>query len=229
MFSVYGVAGRQFTGSAEQLRQIERVNAAPRTRRVDSNETELPERVSADPALLPGAPAVPGPVVGGPAARQALAAYAQTQPRETQRQPLVRVAEIMSQPALTLVQDTSVLDAWKLLSYHGYGQVPVVSPSGMLVGLLLRTDLLRAERLAVSELDAATWQAAMAQPIAEVMWTPVPSAAADTEIRRVAGVLHDNGLPGLPVVDEAGMVTGVVTRGDIVRAVAQDPPLDLWT
>ncbi len=225
MFSVYGVAGRQFVGSAEQLRHVERVHASPRTRRVDPNESDLPDRVSADPAFLPGAPAVGA----GPVARQALAAYAQTQPRETQRQPLTRVAEIMSQPALTLIQDTPVLDAWKLLAYHGYSQVPVVSASGMLVGLLLRADLLRAERLAVPELDAATWQAAMAQPISEVMWTPVPSAAADAEIRRVAGVLHDNGLPGLPVVDEAGMVTGVVTRGDIVRAVAQDPPLDLWT
>lgn len=225
MFSVYGVAGRQFIGSAEQLRHVERVNASPRTRRVDPNESDLPDRVSADPAFLPGTFAVgAGPV----ARRHALAAYAQTQPRETQRQAITRVAEVMSQPALTLTQDTPVLDAWKLLAYHGYGQAPVVSASGMLVGLLLRADLLRAERLAVPALDQATWQALMAQAIADVMWTPVPSATADTDVRRVAGVLHDNGLPGLPVVDEAGMVTGIVTRGDIVRAVAQDPPLDLW-
>ena len=225
MFSVYGVAGRQFTGSAEQLRHVERVNATPRTRRIDPNESDLPERVSADPAFLPGAPAVGG---GAVARRQALAAYAQTQPRETQRQPLTRVAEVMSQPALTLVQDTPVLDAWKLLAYHGYGQAPVVSASGMLVGLLLRGDLLRAERLAAPELDQAAWHALMTQPIAEVMWTPVPSVTADADIRRVAGVLHENDLPGLPVVDDVGMVTGIVTRSDIVRAVAQDPPLDLW-
>ncbi len=225
MFSVYGVAGRQFIGSAEQLRHVERVNASPRTRRVDPNESDLPDRVSADPAFLPGVSAVGASPV---ARRHALAAYAQTQPRETQRQAITRVAEVMSQPALTLTQDTPVLDAWKLLAYHGYGQAPVVSASGMLVGLLLRADLLRAERLAVPALDQATWQALMAQAIADVMWTPVPSATADTDVRRVAGVLHDNGLPGLPVVDEAGMVTGIVTRGDIVRAVAQDPPLDLW-
>lgn len=220
MFSVYGVSGRQFTGSAEQLRQIERVNAPARTRRVDPHESELPERVSADPALLPGS--------GGAVARQALAAYAQTTPRETQRQPLTRVAELMHQPALTLPQDTPVLEAWKLLAYHGHGMAPVVGASGVLVGVVLQADLLRAERLAVPDLDPAAWQALMAQPIADLMWTPVPSTTPDTDIRRVAGVLHDSGLPGLPVVDEAGLVTGVLTRGDIVRAVAQDPPLDLW-
>lgn len=226
MFSVYGVAGRQFVGSAEQLRHVERVNASPRTRRIDPNESDLPDRVSADPALLPG----PSAVGAGPVARrQALAAYAQTQPRETQRQPLTRVAEVMSQPALTLTQDTPVLDAWKLLDYHGYAQAPVVSGSGMLVGLLVRADLLRADRMAAPVLAPAAWQALMAQPIAELMWTPVPSAAADTDIRRVAGVLHDSGLPALPVVDDSGMVTGIVSRGDIVRAVANDPPLDLWS
>lgn len=224
MFSVYGVSGRQFTGSAEQLRQIERVNAPARTRRVDPNENELSERVSADPP----APAPPGAGAGGAVARQALAAYAQTTPRETQRQPLTRVAELMRQPALTLPQDTPVLEAWKLLAYHGHGMAPVVGASGMLVGVVLLADLLRAERLAVPELDPAVWQALMAQPIADLMWTPVPSTMPEADIRRVAGVLHDSGLPGLPVVDDAGLVTGVVTRGDVVRAVAQDPPLDLW-
>ncbi len=225
MFSVYGVAGRQFTGSAEQLRQIERVNAPSRIRRPDPNEAELPERVSADPTLQPQLPAGSTPV----ARRTALAAYAQTGPVETQRQPLLKVSEIMHQPALTLPQDTTVLEAWRLLAYHGYAQAPVVSASGMLVGLVLRSELLRADRLAVPDLATDSWAALMAQPIAELMWTPVPSTSADNEIRRVAAVLHDNGLPGLPVVDDAGQVIGFVSRSDIVGAVSHDPPLDLWS
>lgn len=226
MFSVYGVAGRQFTGSAEQLRQIERVNAAARTRRIDSKEEVLPERVSADPALN----VQPEPPAGTSVARRtALAAYAQTGAGETQRQPLTRVADIMHTPVLTLPENTPVLQAWKLLAYHGHAQAPVVSASGMLVGLLLRADLLPAERMAVPELAQESWAALMAQPVSDLMWTPVPSTSADNEIRRVAGVLLDNGLPGLPVVDEAGAVIGFVSRSDIVRAVAHDPPLDLWS
>ncbi len=228
MFSVYGVSGRQFTGSAEQLRQIEQVNAAARLRRMDANEAELPGRPSADATLWPPPrqdAAAPAPA---PMARQALAAYAQTQPRETQRQPVLRVAEIMSQPAFTLTQDTPVLEAWRLLDYHGRAQAPVVSGSGMLVGLVLRGELLPVERLAVAEPDPQVWRTLMAQPIAERMWTPVPSVTPEADIRRVAGVLHEGHLPGLPVVDDTGMVTGFVSRGDIVRAVAQDPPLDLW-
>jgi CBS domain-containing protein len=65
--------------------------------------------------------------------------------------------------------------------------------------------------------------------VIDVMWTPVPSVAADTDIRRVARVLLDTGLPGLPVVEDAGKVVGFVSRSDILRAVVADPPLDLWT
>lgn len=222
MFSIYGVTGRQFTGSAEQLRQIERVNATPRTRRVDANESELPGRVSADPAWT--APSARP----GVATRQALAAYAPAPALERQRRPLTRVADIQSSSVLSLTPDVPVLQAWRLLAYHGHAQAPVVNAQGVLVGLLLRVDLLRSERLAVPELDPAIWQGLMQQPIGDLMWTPVPSVTADTEIRRVASVLHDNDLPGLPVVNEAGYVTGMVTRGDILRAVAHDPPLDLW-
>ncbi len=226
MFSVYGVSGRHFTGSAEQLRQIERVNAAARTRRIDPNEDVLPERASADPTLY----VAPEPAAGTSMARRtALAAYAQTSAPETQRQPLTRVAEIMQAPVLTLRESTPVLQALKLLAYHGHAQAPVVSASGMLVGLLLCADLLPPERLAAPELSQESWAALMAQPVSELMWTPVPSTSADNEIRRVAAVLHEDGLPGLPVVDEAGAVVGFVSRGDIVRAVAHDPPLDLWS
>ena len=67
------------------------------------------------------------------------------------------------------------------------------------------------------------------RPVSEVMVSPVPTVSADTELRRVAAVLLDTGLPGLPVTDEWGSMAGFVSRTDILRAVAADPPLDLWS
>ncbi len=227
MFSVYGVTGREFVGSMEQLRHIERINAASRVRRLDANEIELPTTALAEPPPPATPPAAAANPPAGPV-RAAIAAYAQALLPETQRQPLMRVDQIMVQPAVTIAQDSSVLDAWKLLAYHGFGQAPVVNASGMLVGLLLRADLFRVERLASPDLDPKEWKSLMEQPVSELMWTPVPSVAGDTDIRRVAGVLIDTGLPGLPVADELGAVKGFVARADILRAVAHDPPLDLW-
>ena len=61
-------------------------------------------------------------------------------------------------------------------------------------------------------------------------WTKgVYAAARRLRLRRVAAVLLDTGLPGLPVTDEAGVLSGFISRTDILRAVAADPPLDLWS
>ena len=76
--------------------------------------------------------------------------------------------------------------------------------------------------------DAQAWPAWWAQPVSERMWTPVPSVAGDADLRRVAVVLLETGLPGLPVVDDGGRLTGFISRTDILRAVVADPPLELW-
>jgi CBS domain-containing protein len=60
------------------------------------------------------------------------------------------------------------------------------------------------------------------------MWTPVPAAEPGTDLRRVAALLLETGLPGVPVIDEAGRIVGFVSRTDLLRALATDPPLDLW-
>jgi len=97
------------------------------------------------------------------------------------------------------------------------------------VGLVTRADLTRADRLPGAEMHPLVWRALLAQSVVDVMWTPVPSVSLDTDIRRVARVLLDTGLPGLPVVQDNGQVIGFVSRTDILRAVVADPPLDLWT
>ena len=87
---------------------------------------------------------------------------------------------------------------------------------------------MKADRLPSPDSHALVWRALMQQNVQDIMWTPVPSVAPESDIRRVARVLLDSGLPGLPVVDDSGRVTGFISRSDILRAVVTDPPLDLW-
>ena len=107
-------------------------------------------------------------------------------------------------------------------------QAPVVDANGQLVGLVTRADLLKPERLPSPESHALVWHALLLQNVKDIMWSPVPGVAPESDLRRVARVLLDTGLPGLPVVDEQGHVTGFVSRSDILRAVVTDPPLDVW-
>ena len=244
MFSVYGVTGRVFTGTMEQLRHIDKVNALARLRRIEPNDLDLPSEQAVESALNSPGGAAPQPKP----ARSAIAAYTSAAVPDAPRQPLDRVELLMTQPAVTVRADATLGEAAGLLSQHGIGQMPVVDPLGRLVGLVLRADLFRPQRAAAAVApppststavgmpaaeplpapEPPSWDTLMAQPVSELMWTPVPSVSADTDIRRVARVLLDTALPGLPVVDEAGTVTGFVARTDILRAVASDPPLDVW-
>lgn len=223
MFSVYGKAGRVFRGSMEELRQVGPISRASRSHVVapvgldpqDQNPARFTELV----------PPVPRDV----AHRTALAAYEQTRKPDLPRHPLTRVDAVMSHPVVTIADTFTVEQAWQVLAQNRLGQAPVVATGGMLVGLITRADLMHPERMPSPDSHALVWRALLMQRVVDVMWTPVPSVSADTDIRRVARVLLDSGLPGLPVVDDEGRVTGFVSRSDILRAVVADPPLDLWS
>ncbi|WP_114973660.1 HPP family protein [Rhodoferax ferrireducens] len=225
MFSVYGVGGQLFRGSLEKLRQIGGVSAVARNIAIQAVGRDGRDGQSTSAGAFAGpAPQIPGDETH----RSALAAYAQSQKVMLERQPLTRVDALMSRSVVTLPDTSTVLEAWQILARHGVGQAPVVNGAAMLVGLLSRADLLRSDRLPKPDSSALVWRALLAQSVSDVMSTPVPSVAPDTDIRRVARVLLDTGLPGLPVVDEQGLVIGFVSRSDILRAVVTDPPLDLW-
>jgi CBS domain-containing protein len=135
----------------------------------------------------------------------------------------------MTHEVVAITDSFTVAQAWDVLAQRHLGQVPVLSQTGALVGLFSRADLMRKDRLSAAESHVLVWKSLLMQSVADHMWTPIPAVAADTDIRRVARVLLDTGLPGLPVVKDDGELEGFVSRSDILRAVVADPPLDLWT
>jgi len=144
------------------------------------------------------------------------------------RQQLTRVRDVMTRGALTVAPQQQVSGAWQQLAEQRIAQAPVVDAQGHVVGLLLRADMGPVDLLP----RQATVQRAISlarRAVSEVMVSPVPTVAEDTELRRVALVLLETGLPGLPVTDEAGLLAGFISRTDILRAVATEPPLDLWS
>ncbi len=221
MFSIYGESGRVFRGAMEDLWRVEALRAVARTRRLEAQRetplTPLAEHTGAA-ATHPN-----------PRASTALSAYAQASGTQPQRHPLSRVADVMSRKVITLGPELPVLEAWQLLVREGVGQAPVVAAGGTLVGLLTRAELLSPERLPQPEASSLVWRALLMQAVSQVMLSPVPAVDEGTDIRRVARVLLDTHLPGLPVVTEDGLVGGFISRSDILRAVVHDPPLDLWS
>lgn len=217
MFSVYGTGGRLFHGEMEQLSRVAALEPVGR----DGSATPL---VRYQAHAIANADARPS----DQAHRLALSAYEESRHQDHQRHPLTRVDSLMTREVVVIDSRSTLLQAWQLLDRHGIGQAPVVNPSSTLVGMLSRADVLRSDRLPVSQGSAMAWGIMLDQAVTHIMRSPVPGVAAQTDIRRVARVLLDTGLPGLPVIDDQGGVLGFVSRSDILRAVVTDPPLDLW-
>jgi len=219
MFSIYGESGRLFKGAMEDLWRVEALHSVTRARRLEAQHQTAP--VNPVAARDAGAPHT--------LAGAALSAYAQAGGGPPTRHPLTRVADVMSRGATVVGLDLTVLQAWQMLGRDGLGQAPVTNASGELVGLLTRAELLNLDRLPQPDAPSLVWRALLMQPVSAVMLSPVPAVSEDIDLRRVARVLLDTRLPGLPVVAEEGQVTGFISRSDILRAVVHDPPLDLWS
>ena len=225
MFYVLGPDGPIYRGGPAQLSQVAPVRRVQRPQALRTRSADVDAQETADIVALPDttAPALPR------AAQEAVDAYAATEKGpQVERQPLQTVRDVMTHDAVTVPADMRVNDAWQILAEQRVAQAPVLNAQGRVVGLLLRADMAPLDLLPTpgSVQDAIDLAK---RPVHAVMISPVPAVAADTALRRLARVLLDTGLPGLPVTDELGQLAGFVSRTDILRAVAADPPLDLWS
>lgn len=216
MFSLFGTQGRLFSGSLEELHGVP---ALRRVRRPAADVRDFRDSVHPDLAT---------PEPGDERHRSALAAYAQSRQPVHTRQPVTRVHDLMSRGVVSVLADGTVAQAWQTLADRELGQAPVLDAAGQLVGLLSFAELLRPGHLPVDDAGLPVLRALLAQRVQDVMWTPVPAVEPQTDIRRVARLMLDIGLQGLPVTEVSGPLCGFIARRDIVRAVVNDPPLDLW-
>lgn len=217
MFYVFGINGPMYRGGPENLTHITPVRGVQRPASLRSG------RSSEDGAS--------GASFGAHAQEAILAAYhaATGQGPRPQREPLRLVRDVMTRGALTISRRIKVQEAWDIMAHNKIAQAPVLDDEGRVIGLLLRSDIAPLALLTPQTSTAQQAATALALRSAQdVMVSPVPAVAENTDLRRVARVLMDTGLPGLPVTDEWGTLSGFISRTDILRAVASDPPLDLW-
>ncbi len=57
--------------------------------------------------------------------------------------------------------------------------------------------------------------------IKDVMTTRVITVSTDDSVEKCAKLLQKNDISGLPVVDEAGKVVGMITEGDLIRRASR--------
>lgn len=131
----------------------------------------------------------------------------------------MRLREIMQTNVITVGPDTSLVELDQMLMNHQISGAPVVSADGEVVGMVSKTDVVRA----LSEEFAQLKRPVEEVTVADIMTPGVTSAHADDGVATVAKLMLQRGIHRV-LVYENGRPVGLVTSFDMLRAVAQFVP-----
>lgn len=219
MFAVYGISGPIYQGTLENLGPlppIVRRGPATAVRRVG-------DQLESRPVGLLGAAAQEAGSASGDIGEQAVSAYQAMLPQSLERGPLYHANQIMRTEVITVLGSDDVAHAWHLLVEHQIHQAPVLDDAGHLVGIVSERNLLTSLNV-----DAGEVRDVLTRSVRDVMSTPVVAATPVTDIRRIAQVMLERLVDGVPIVSDSGMLLGFISRSDILQAVVTDPPLSIW-
>lgn len=146
------------------------------------------------------------------------------------------VADVMSRDPIVVQAQTPLKEAIQILAERHISGLPVVDEGGKLAGIISETDLMWQETgvtppAYIMFLDSviylknpATYERdlhkALGQTVGEVMSTNPITISPEKTLKEAATLMHDRSVHRLPVLDSAGQVIGILTRGDIIRAMA---------
>lgn len=123
------------------------------------------------------------------------------------------VSDVMSAPVLTTPADSTVAAVGERMQDAGVGSVIVVD-QGRPVGILTERDMVRV---------AAAGVTASAATVSEWMTADPDTVAPDSGVAEAYQRLSDKGYRHFPVVDEDGMLVGVVSLRDLLSVASIQP------
>ncbi|HEY3994257.1 MAG TPA: CBS domain-containing protein [Ktedonobacteraceae bacterium] len=116
-------------------------------------------------------------------------------------------SDIMTRRVYTITPQASVQEVAQLLNRERISGVPVIDDSdGQLIGMVTEADIIR--HLESDDLK-----------VADIMSCQLTVVDEDTSVSDIAMLLAERQIKRVPVV-QAGRVIGIVSRADIVQAVA---------
>ncbi|MBP0588621.1 CBS domain-containing protein [Paraburkholderia sp. LEh10] len=144
--------------------------------------------------------------------------------------------DVMTPSVICAQPEMTVQEAAKRLVENGISGMPVVDANGALVGIISESDLLHrvetgteSKRSRWIELFSSTRDLASTfvkehgRTVADVMTASVISVDGQTPIADIAELMEKCGIKRVPVL-RAGKLAGIVTRANLIRALASASP-----
>ncbi|MFE2022350.1 CBS domain-containing protein [Streptomyces sp. NPDC059499] len=133
------------------------------------------------------------------------------------------VSDLMTRTAIAVGSRASYKDIVKLMNQWKVSALPVLAGEGRVIGVVSEADLLPKEENRPTETsvpgdrpfaDPAKADAVFAE---QLMSTPAVTVHADATVAEAARIMARRRVKRLPVVDNGGLLQGVISRGDLLK------------
>ena len=149
----------------------------------------------------------------------------------------MQARDIMVSPVITTGENETVRDVARLLATKRISAVPVVDSAGKLVGIVTEADLMRRIETGTEHPHswwlsfflgdralAADYVKSHATKVKDIMTRDVKSALPETPLFEIADMFEEHHIKRVPIVTSAGDLVGIVSRANIIQAIASARP-----
>jgi CBS domain-containing protein len=122
----------------------------------------------------------------------------------------ILIADVMSNPVLTVEVNESLWDAWQLLFVSGLRHLVVINEDGACMGVL-------SDRNILAEVPATSENLGKRKVREVLAMVPVVSVSPLQSPIVAARIMAENAVEAVPVLDDRDRLVGIITEFDIVR------------
>ncbi|QKF82290.1 HPP family protein [Halarcobacter ebronensis] len=137
---------------------------------------------------------------------------------------IYHIKDLMTNDVLTLTTNNTLQEAYDLMVENDIRQIPIIDDTrNIVIAMLNERDILN---YILGDLEFAN--STLRKTLGTFDLKEVITADPITDIRRVAKVMVDFSLTAIPIVDQNDKLLGIVSRANILKAVSNTPPLQIW-
>lgn len=130
------------------------------------------------------------------------------------------VKEWMTKEVLTVTLDTSMMKASRLMKENRIGRLPVVDDAGRVAGILSDRDIKESSPSKATSLDVHEMYYLLSEMKVKDIMTKNPVCARENDsVEGVALTMMGKRFGGMPVLDAAGKLCGIITDSDIFKVL----------
>ena len=132
------------------------------------------------------------------------------------------IRDWMTTDVITATPETSMLKVSKMMKEYDIRRVPVVDAQNKVVGIVSDRDVKDASPSKATTLDMHELYYLLSEIKVRDIMTPDPvTVEVRDTVERVALLMEERALGGLPVVDDEGSLVGIITDHDIFKVLVQ--------